>query len=258
MNPTERPISEATKLEVRRACFFGCVICGKLPYHYDHFGTEFKDADDHDPSKIALLCPNHHQEKTSRRLSNATVSEARSEPFNKGRELRYLPELGRGGYTARMPGVTMKMTSEETQSTCVLVNGGVLFGVRRGQEGRWLFDADLRDMSGSGRLQIISNEIFISSGAWDVKLEGTELVVRSGQGQRTAVLSIEPDSRTVALTRLRMSLGGGFVMDGNDQRFKLLDARGNVRADVTSFTAKDCTIAASFDYQVQYPRWPYV
>lgn len=61
----QRYIPEASKQKIRELCGFGCVICGSIPYDYDHFETEFHDCKDHDVNDIVLLCDKHHREKDS-------------------------------------------------------------------------------------------------------------------------------------------------------------------------------------------------
>lgn len=60
-----RHIPEAAKEKIRELCGFGCVICGAIPYDYDHFETEFHDCKEHDINDIVLLCDKHHREKES-------------------------------------------------------------------------------------------------------------------------------------------------------------------------------------------------
>ena len=78
-----RDIPDPVKREIRQACYQGCVICGKLPYTYEHFDPPFENATAHDPNGMALLCGNHQQDRTAGRLSIETVRQARANPFNK-------------------------------------------------------------------------------------------------------------------------------------------------------------------------------
>lgn len=63
-NGLSRNIPSAVKLEVRRNCNYGCVICGMIPYEYDHLRVSFFECTKHDPSDIVLLCSKHHSEKS--------------------------------------------------------------------------------------------------------------------------------------------------------------------------------------------------
>lgn len=74
-----RSIPSDVKAKVREACGFGCVICGTIPYDYDHLETQFADAEQHDPDDIVLLCQNHHRLKGAGVISPATIKKFRTE-----------------------------------------------------------------------------------------------------------------------------------------------------------------------------------
>lgn len=72
-----RNIPDKVKEEVRIRCGFGCVICGSIPYQYDHFRVPFAEAKEHDAGDIILLCDNHHAMKTRRQISIDFIERAR-------------------------------------------------------------------------------------------------------------------------------------------------------------------------------------
>lgn len=63
-----RYIPEVVKAEVRRRSMFGCVVCGSIPYEYDHVRVQWTDATEHDPEDMVLLCDSHHKQKTNKLL----------------------------------------------------------------------------------------------------------------------------------------------------------------------------------------------
>ncbi len=75
-NGLSRYIDKATKDYVRARCRFGCVLCGRVPYHYDHFRVPFSEAREHDPDDIILLCEEHHAHKTRGLLDNDVIQTA--------------------------------------------------------------------------------------------------------------------------------------------------------------------------------------
>jgi hypothetical protein len=75
-----RPIPADVKRQVRQRCGYGCVICAKAPYDYDHFDPEFKDAQSHDADGITLLCAEHHDLKKRSLLTNAQVASCNAAP----------------------------------------------------------------------------------------------------------------------------------------------------------------------------------
>lgn len=78
----DRPaIPSPTKAAVRRACGFGCIICGAPLIEYDHV-TNWAECLEHEVDNLALLCPIHHAKKTRKFLSRQAVIDARSSPVN--------------------------------------------------------------------------------------------------------------------------------------------------------------------------------
>lgn len=69
---------------VRRECGFGCVVCGEMICHYDHFEPEYSDLrDEHKAANIALLCTPHHNYRGGKKpvISRARMRELRDNPF---------------------------------------------------------------------------------------------------------------------------------------------------------------------------------
>src|SRR5690554_4444882 len=69
----KRTIPATVKREVRQRSKFGCVICRSAIYQYEHILPEFKDAREHSPDCIALLCPTCHSSVTKKRLPKEVV-----------------------------------------------------------------------------------------------------------------------------------------------------------------------------------------
>ncbi|TIP70571.1 MAG: hypothetical protein E5X53_26270 [Mesorhizobium sp.] len=84
-----RKIPKDVELKIRTACGFGCVICGAIPYEYDHLETEFHEATVHDPEDIVLLCDTHHKMKGSKILSVDAIKLARKSRAGENSEFRF-------------------------------------------------------------------------------------------------------------------------------------------------------------------------
>jgi hypothetical protein len=76
-----RTIPDDIKEQIRSDCGYGCVLCGNLPYEYEHIDPEFKDSIEHDPSRMALLCPTCHSKVTKGIYSKVQVKNSRAKPF---------------------------------------------------------------------------------------------------------------------------------------------------------------------------------
>ena len=81
MSESDRYIPAEVKRSVRQRCGFGCVICGKPLYEYDHM-EEWAKVRKHVAEDITLLCDQHHKEVTNKLLGRSTVRKANQNPFN--------------------------------------------------------------------------------------------------------------------------------------------------------------------------------
>lgn len=86
-----RYIPEDIREQVRKRSGYGCIVCRKIPYDYDHFQKSYVESKIHDPDDIILLCPNHHRAKENGQLSPAKI-QLRIEQIKKG-DPQYLTEL---------------------------------------------------------------------------------------------------------------------------------------------------------------------
>jgi hypothetical protein len=75
-----RDIPDPLKREARQACGFGCVICGASIVEYEHFDPDFAEAREHNPARIALLCPSCHANVTRKFWPKEKVKTARLAP----------------------------------------------------------------------------------------------------------------------------------------------------------------------------------
>ena len=205
-----RDIPEDIKRQVRRECGNGCVLCGILPYDYEHFDPPFVDAKEHRAEGIALLCDRHHRAKQM--LGTADIAAARLAPYNAGKSAQWQVELGRVGSRTLVVG-NNKFVVEGVLSAGIVLDGRTLIALGRDETGAWLLSANLRDDDGRAALTIFENEAVIHQGLWDVTLEGKSLIIRSAPRRIVAVLSIDGDTGVVELERLNMVIAGGYKLD---------------------------------------------
>lgn len=77
----KREIPADVKRRVRKECGFGCVCCGMAIATYEHIDPLFKDAKEHDHSKIAFLCGGCHDRVTRGVWSKQKVIDGRKNPW---------------------------------------------------------------------------------------------------------------------------------------------------------------------------------
>jgi hypothetical protein len=211
-----RTIPTSVRRAVRQACGFGCVLCGRLPYKYDHFDPEYVDAKAHDPEGIALLCGNHEQDRTAGRINVETIRRARARPYRG--HARWDLCLGTDPVTMVFGGSTC-VTSD--RFSAVRINGVDVISLER-DEDEWLVNGAFCDLDGQASIRIHQNEVMVSRGHWDAALEGTALTVHSGKRNVVAELIVDAEARRIEVARLQMRLGGGHKLLGTADQFRIV------------------------------------
>lgn len=202
-------LEDGLKREVRQRCGFGCVICGRPIYEYDHI-LGWANVKRHVASEITLLCDDHHREKTAGFLPNQRVIEANQRPFNiingvtaphtlhySGREF----SLVIGSYvfdgTDRGSGAA---------GQAIRIDGESLFGVRL-EDGHFLLNLSVHDSNDNLVLLIDDNELVLNVCSWDIEVVGTRITIREDKGSILFDIVFRPPS-TVAVLRGRFLYNG--------------------------------------------------
>lgn len=204
-----RDVPAHVQREVRKECGNGCVVCGLLPYHYEHFEPPFNDATEHRSSGIALLCPTHHLDRTAGRLSVEAVRRARDKPFNAGRSAVWSHHLTENSLLLNV-GTNVLQGANVGLS----INGHIVFGLRApaSTDGQWLVTGSFSDHLGHETLQFRDNQVVAMSGSWDVLMEGPTITVRAAPGEIVAQVSFRPEDRIISMDRLQMRLSNGHFL----------------------------------------------
>lgn len=199
-----RDIPEATKLEIRRACGFGCVICGDSLIQYEHIDPEFKDAKIHDPEAMALLCGGCHDKVTRGTWSKSKVAKARESPrcladsFSRG-----VFDIGQQHPYVVIGGMTLRSCR-----TPISYRGYPLISIDPAElpGGPFRLSATFRGPDGKPSLHVHQNEFQIRGEAWDVESVGSRIKIRSSDGPYTLVLRADPPNG-LAVEKLHMCVG---------------------------------------------------
>lgn len=209
-----RTIPPDVKLQVRKACGFGCVICGTGIVDYEHVDPEFKDAKTHDPKCIALLCPGCHAMVTRKQWSKARVKLAmRSPKCLQDGATRQFFDFCEGPPVLKM-GETVLYGAE----TFIHFKGLDLLSVLPPEEdgGPFRISGVFSDSTGQVSLVIEENEWSASSSLWDVEVVGPRITIREGERNITLVLRVDPPN-LLCVERLNMYIGGcWFVVNGSE------------------------------------------
>lgn len=188
MENNRPPIPEDIKREVRKRCGFGCIICGIPIIHYDHM-IEYSENPDHKADNITLLCPTHHQQKTSGRISTEMIKSFDKSPINHKKEksspsLEYF--IG-NTFTCFIGPTTFRLIKSKI-ATILRVGGEDIISVDI-NDGVPLFNLKVYGSNGQAVLLIEKNEIVFSVHSYDITFTGKTLKI--WRGPRKIIIHIE-------------------------------------------------------------------
>lgn len=252
-----RNIPDAIKSEVRRRSKNGCVICRSLVYDYEHIAPEFKDATEHNPENICLLCPGHHGEVTRGRLSKSQIASAYARvqaatelpPPNYQVELTGSLTLGMGD--AVFEDIPDNMALVEYDDSPILSIRYVedeVFGGRRPS-----ITGSIYDIKGKELIRLNDNEVLLVSDAATMEFTGRSLTIGSQASGDSLRLVFSPPSG-LTIDKLRMKYGD--IICEMDDTFGVttpVSSGGLVRFLVSKITARGA--AAAISYQTDRSRW---
>lgn len=212
-----RNIPAEIKREIRKNSGFGCVICCSSIWQYEHIDPPFAQARSHDPNKMTLLCPTHHQQTTSRLLSKATVEKARLSPCTSKKGF----SSSSFDFADQIPSMTFAGEVIKNCQTPVIVDGSPLFEVKPGEESGAPFrlSGDFYDANGNLILQIIDNEWrIITKNSWDANVEGQEITIKDDK--KRIVLQIIADApKGLIIKRINMYTKNLFITGNSKKLF---------------------------------------
>lgn len=184
------------KREVRKRCGFGCVICGRPIYDYDHI-LGWASVKRHLASEITLLCDNHHREKTAGFINNRQVIEADKNPFNicNGVTAPYTLHYGGGVFSLKVGGFDFDGTSS---CEAIRIDGETLLKVRL-EDDHFLLSLTVYDSNDHLVLLIDDNELILNAHLWDIEVVGSRVIVREGQGIILFDVLFRPPSSVVIM-----------------------------------------------------------
>lgn len=195
------PLEHGLMREVRQRCGFGCVMCGRPIYEYDHI-LGWAKVKRHVASEITLLCDDHHREKTAGFLPNQRVVEANQEPFNIVNGVTAPHTLHYSGREFSLVIGTYIFQGTDrgagAAGQAIRIDGEPLFGVRL-EDGHFLLNISVYDSSGNLILLIIDNELVLNVCSWDIEVVGARITIREGKGNILFDIIFRPPSTVVVL-----------------------------------------------------------
>lgn len=195
---------------VRQEAGFGCVICGSGIFEYEHIEPEFKEAKEHDPNCITLLCPSCHGKVTRNRLSKESVWSAKRNPkplqqgfandwfdFNSDR----MPFIKFGGTTTQNCEIPLLVHDIAVlRITPPLITGTP-----------FLLSGCFYNEEGDITLEILDNEWRAFIDNWDIEFVGPLLTIKDPQGTIILRIRVEPPNGIV-IEHLSMIVRGESIV----------------------------------------------
>ncbi|MBB5235612.1 HNH endonuclease signature motif containing protein [Deinococcus budaensis] len=206
--------------EVRKRSGFGCIICGRIFCDYHHL-EEFSTVTEHDPSKIVLLCKEHHGDVTNsnpanRRISNETLEKYIRSPYgitkghNRWESVTDIKGLRLGNFFFENTKIILRIDGRNIISICGADDffpSASLNAIFFDHEGREVLRVERNLIKGntdSWDFQSTGNLITINNSSKDIALsvrfgsDGVAVVERLKMRYMDSIIEITPNGSMIA------------------------------------------------------------
>jgi len=196
-----RNIPNNIKREVRQKCGFGCVVCGSAIYQYHHFDPPFREAKEHNPNGITLLCGKCHDFFTKSIWSDNKLKHYNNNPKSLDRGFSFgLFDIGHTPPTIKFGPNTFINTSE-------IIN---IYGIpileidpSEVQSGPFRISGLFYNDIGEKIFQIEENEWKGLINNWDIEQTGNSLIIRRDQ-RKIALEIITNPQKELIVSKINM------------------------------------------------------
>lgn len=188
---TRSDLDAETKRLIRQKSKFGCVICRCGFYEYEHILPEFKDAAEHDPEKMCLLCGRCHNKVTKGQLSKETVvreySNIQKSPTTKKPWESF--DLNSQNIVIKIGSCTFKYAQE-----IIRFNDKTILAINPPEDNSCFPSVTglFTNENGEEIFRIDKNEWIGPTEYWDVETIGREIVIRRDKRQIALRIKINP------------------------------------------------------------------
>ncbi len=207
-----RHIPAEIRRQVRRNSKFGCVLCRKGFYQYEHIDPTFDEAKEHLADAICCLCGGCHDAVTRGQVSKAAVKAAYAETTSATTD-QIGPPIGPldfhdGSAELKIGGLLYS----QAVNTILKYHGKNIIRVIPGaQKEPGKISATFTNDAGEPILELRENEWLGSLESWDVEIVGARITVRSARGRVAFQMRLDPPGRIV-LEVLDMRIGDAHVI----------------------------------------------
>ena len=186
------PIDTEVARLVRQDCGFGCVLCG-CPLYDIHHIDDYSQTRQHSRDNLALLCPTHHREATSKLLTKDRVVEARVNPHNRiaGRSRPHRLHFDGDHCTVWLGDSHTMSMDTPSKFTVLMIDGIELLGFRF-IEGSLLLQLLLLDECDRPVLAATDGQLQYLPTAWDIQFKRNRLTMKDNAHRCRLELVLEP------------------------------------------------------------------
>lgn len=191
-----RYISADVQREVRSRSKFGCVICRSAIYQYEHITPTFSDAIKHNSDDICLLCGLCHDKVTKGHIAKETVRRAYEKVQRESNIKRPFDEFCLDSHQLT---VVLGSSIFHDAKTLVEVDGKTVLAIEP-PEGGASFPTISGEFSNEAGQEIFRIEKNLWSGrpdAWDMKVQGNTIEIRSAPSKVALKLRVKPPNSVV-------------------------------------------------------------
>lgn len=208
----KRHIPADIRRQIRQNSKFGCVLCRKGFYHYEHIDPTFEEAREHHADTICCLCGACHDAVTRGQISKRAVKSAYSKIKSASSD-EVDPPVGPLDFHDGSAELKIgNLLYSPTVYVVLRYHGQDIIRVIPGQnEEPGKISAIFTNEFGEPILELRENEWVGSLDNWDVEIKGARITVRSSHGKVALQIRLDPPGRVV-LERLDMRFGSGHVI----------------------------------------------
>ncbi len=202
--------------QIRINSKFGCVLCRKGFYQYEHIDPTFEEAKEHNADVMCCLCGACHDAVTRGQISKGAVKAAYSKIRSTSPD-EVEPPVGPLDFhdgTAELK--IGNLLYSPVVHTVLRYHDHDIIKVVPGLNGEpGKISAIFTNESGVPILELNDNEWIGSLDNWDIEIKGTRITVKSAQGRVALKIRLDPPGRLI-LERLDMRIGSGHVIATED------------------------------------------
>ena len=208
-----RYIPAPIRREVRKNSKFGCVLCRRGFFQYEHIDPPFEDASDHHPDRICCLCGSCHDAVTRGQTSKRAVRKAYEAIRTSAASKVQAPSGPLDFHSGRAVLEFGDLEYSPAVRNVLRFNGQTVMAVKPSNvdDEPGAIDAIFMDSEGNESLRLEDNAWIGPTDAWDIEVEGPRLTVRRSHGDIVLELEFQPPGR-IKINRLDMRINDSHVL----------------------------------------------